>query len=111
MTPSSDTALTDQEFDQLNQSIDRPKPSINTNNLKHPITFRDTLIEKDNNPFMNLDRDFLSKLSLDPEQENPHKHPYYIPITTSDKTRLYRPWQQVIIIKLLGEKVILNHSK
>lgn len=106
MNSSSSNAsdLTAQELDQLNRSTDRPTPSFYTSTSKQPITFHDILLEKDNNPIMNLDTDFLSKLSLEPEQDNPHQHPYFILITTSDKEQLYSPWQQSIIIKLLGKR-------
>lgn len=74
--------------------------TINTNK----VSFRDTLSPPPPPINPTLEAEFLKKLSLEEEKSNLTKHPFFTPISTDDKLRVYRPWQQAIIIKLLGKK-------
>ncbi|WMV51868.1 hypothetical protein MTR67_045253 [Solanum verrucosum] len=56
-------------------------------------------------PYINYVTQGLDNTSFLDEQENPQNHPNFIPITTSDKHRLYMPRKQSLIIKLIGKKI------
>lgn len=118
MKEASENNLSYQKKDQLNRNIDKPKEASNkdvqTNTQSsntNKVSFHDTLslLPPPFNP--TLETEFLKKLSLDDENSNPSKHPFFIPITSNDKLSLYCPWQQAIIIKLLGKKISYTNLK
>ncbi|WMV13899.1 hypothetical protein MTR67_007284, partial [Solanum verrucosum] len=47
----------------------------------------------------------LDNINVQDEQENPHNHPNFIPISSSDKLRLYSPWKYSLIVKLIGKRI------
>lgn len=55
-------------------------------------------------PVSSIQHDF-THFNLEDEHDNPTQYPYFIPISSNEKIRLYAPWQQTVITKLVGKRV------
>lgn len=78
------------------------------NNMEAQPSYRDTVTQTQTFSAMDFDCTLFNNMSLEEEKDNTTNHPNFIPITSSDKNRLYEPWKKSLIIKLLGKRMSYN---
>ncbi|KAK6784187.1 hypothetical protein RDI58_017641 [Solanum bulbocastanum] len=103
---SKDQDMSDQQVDLLIRSAKKQKEQEeDPAAIKQKISFLDCLLSKSVESDINFVTQSLDNINPSDEQENPNNHPHFIPLTTSDKLRLYSPWKHSIIIKLIGKRM------
>ncbi|KAG5582328.1 hypothetical protein H5410_052955 [Solanum commersonii] len=101
-----DHDMSEQESDLLLRSAKKQKEEEELpTEPKRKVSFLESLKSNLMEPYINYVTQGLDNTSFLDEQENPQNHPNFIPITTSDKHRLYTPRKQSLIIKLIGKKI------
>lgn len=95
------TVMNDEEVNQLLRSRNRQKDQSNGKN-----SFKEKLISSDSTiKHLDFKCNSFRNISLEDENTNPENHLNFILISAQDKERLYKPWKQSIIIKLLGRRL------
>lgn len=97
------SSLTNEEEDLLTRSTNRPKDA--DTHIEAQVSYRDTITQKQTFSPMDFDCTIFSSLTLEEKKDNTTNYPNCIPITIADKTRLYEPRKQSVIIKLLGKRM------
>nr|XP_016467815.1 PREDICTED: uncharacterized protein LOC107790404 [Nicotiana tabacum] len=112
----------DDSQQQLHQTTTPTKPPDigsmqidDTNMLTQPPTFLQTLLtDKYLMPAPTTQIPSLTTIDLTDEVlHNPTYDDTFIPITSTDKTRLYEPWKYSIIVKIFGKRIThqIMHDK
>lgn len=94
---------------QVNEPPDIGSMQIDDTNMQStPATFLQTLISnKYLSPTLNTQLTSFNTPDLsDVIIHNPANNDTFIPITSTDKSRLYEPWQYSVIVKLFGRRII-----
>lgn len=99
-----DQDMSDQEIDLLKRSTKKQKEE-HQNAIPCKVCFLDTFKASIIEPDINYVTKGLENINFQDEQENPQNHSNFIPLTASEKHRLYSPWKTSIIIKLIGKKM------
>lgn len=69
------------------------------------VSYRDKLLNVHNRTLASHIIEYFHDFNIDPEIDNPGDGITFIPITTEDKQRMYKPWIHSLIIKVFGKKV------
>lgn len=101
----------EQETDQLARNTNKPKDPTISKHLPSKPTYLHKLNPPSPTTHLDYKYNLLNSISLNDENDNPADHLYFISITKHEKIRLYSPWTQSVIIKLLGPKVSYNFLK
>lgn len=99
----------EQEEDLLQRSTDKPKEASNAQEPLSKVSFRDKLISDSPTSSIDSIQKVFNHFNLEDEKENTSNHPFFIPISSSDKERLYASWEQTVMIKPLGNKIEYNY--
>ncbi|KAK6782446.1 hypothetical protein RDI58_020242 [Solanum bulbocastanum] len=97
--------MCDQEVDLLHRSTKKQKEEVSKAPVNRKVSFLESLISKTEDSNITYVTQGLDNISFHDEQKNPQNHPNFIPITSSDKQRLYTPSKQSLIIKLFGKRM------
>lgn len=101
-----DHVMSEQETDLLQRSTMKQKDEETADHTTTTkVSFLDTLKSSIHDQDINYVTKGLENINFQDEQENPLNHPNFIPLSLTDKLRLYSPWQHLIIIKLVGKRM------
>ncbi|WMV55927.1 hypothetical protein MTR67_049312, partial [Solanum verrucosum] len=87
----------------------KQKEEVDQTSVNRKVSFLESLIFKTEEYYITYITQGLDNISFHDEQANPLNHPNFIPITSSDKQRLYTHWIQSLIIKLVGKRMGYLH--
>ncbi|KAK4709982.1 hypothetical protein R3W88_004495 [Solanum pinnatisectum] len=97
--------------DLQHRSTKKQKEEVSNTPVNRKVSFLESLISKTEDSNITYVTQGLDSINFHDEQENPQNHPNFIPITSSDKQRLYTPWKQSLIIKLVEKKTLWQPSE